>query len=415
MPQPLSQPQRVILVAVDLGEYDVEVSLDELQELASTAGAEVVGRLWQRRQEFDKASCIGAGRVAELREYAKNLEAQLVVFDHELGASQLRNLEREVGVPVIDRTMLILDIFAQRAVTSEGKLQVELAQQRYLLPRLAGLGESLSRLGGGIGTRGPGESKLESDRRHIRRRIQSLERKLAALSARRENMRARRKKTGQLIVAVVGYTNVGKSTLLNALTGAQVLSQDKLFATLDPTARALALPDGREVLLIDTVGFIRRLPHHLIEAFKSTLEVAATADLILNVCDITSPQSDEQLRVSRQLLLELGLRDTPILTVYNKCDRLAALPEVFGRDTVLISARTGMGFEDLLAAIARTLPPAQQQVRLLIPYESGALLAELRREGKVLSEEYTDAGTRVVALAPKRLLYKFEGMLIGES
>lgn len=414
MPQSLSQPQRAILVAVDLGEYDVEVSLDELQELASTAGAEVVGRLWQRRSEFDKATCIGAGRVAELREYVKNLEADLVVFDHELGASQLRNLEREVGIPVIDRTMLILDIFAQRAVTSEGKLQVELAQQRYLLPRLAGLGESLSRLGGGIGTRGPGESKLESDRRHIRRRIQSLERKLAALSARRENMRARRKKTGQLTVAVVGYTNVGKSTLLNALTGAQVLSQDKLFATLDPTARALALPDGRSVLLIDTVGFIRRLPHHLVEAFKSTLEVAATADLILNVCDITSPQSDEQLRVSRQLLGELGLGDTPVLTVYNKCDQLAALPDLFGRDTVLISARTGMGFDSLLSAIARTLPPAQQQVRLLIPYGSEALLAELRREGKVLDEEYTDVGSKVTALVPKRLLYKFEGMLVSE-
>jgi GTP-binding protein HflX len=283
-----ADPQRALLCAVDTGEFDAEVSLDELAELAATAGAQVVGRAVQKRAEYDAATLIGRGKLEEIAALCAQDAADLLLFDHELTASQLRNIEQVVQVPVVDRTMLILDIFAQRAHTAEGRLQVELAQLRYRLPRLAGLGGSLSRLGGGIGTRGPGETKLETDRRHIRGRIASLERQLDDLTRRREQQRARRKKEEVTTVAILGYTNVGKSTLLNTLTDAGVLAQDMLFATLDPTSRALLLPDGRQVLLIDTVGLVRRLPHHLVEAFKSTLEEAASADLILNVCDAAS-------------------------------------------------------------------------------------------------------------------------------
>ncbi|WP_343281934.1 GTPase HflX, partial [Ligaoa zhengdingensis] len=278
-------PQRALLVSVDAGEFDAETSLAELEELADTAGAEVVAKVCQRRPEYDTATLIGSGRLDEIRQFAGENEVDLLIFDHELTASQIRNISDATGVDVIDRTMLILDIFAQRARTSEGRVQVELAQLRYRLPRLGGQGHALSRLGGGIGTRGPGESKLESDRRHIRRRIQALEEQLAELERRRGRQRARRRKDGVPTVAIVGYTNVGKSTLLNALTDAGVLAEDKLFATLDPTARALTLPDGRTVMLVDTVGLVRRLPHHLVEAFHSTLEEAAEADLLLNVCD----------------------------------------------------------------------------------------------------------------------------------
>lgn len=407
-----NESQRAVLAAADLGEYDITVSLDELDELAQTAGAQVLGRLSQKREDIDKATCIGSGRLQELREYVSAMEANLVIFDHELTASQQRNIETVLQVPVVDRTTLILDIFAQRAVTSEGKLQVELAQQRYLLPRLMGLGTSLSRLGGGIGTRGPGETKLETDRRHIRRRIQALERQLADLKARREQTRRRRKKDGVTSVAIIGYTNVGKSTLLNTLTKAQVLAQDMLFATLDPTSRALELPDGRTVLLTDTVGLVRRLPHHLVEAFKSTLEEAANADLILNVCDISSSEVNEQIAVTEALLRELGAADIPVIIVYNKCDKISQLPAPFSKGTVLVSAKTGFGFDKLLTAIEKALSPSQKRLRLLIPYSHGALINEIIEGGRIFMQEYTESGTLLDALVDNKLLYKLENMIL---
>lgn len=399
--------QRALLVAVDTGEYDVEESLDELEELTRSAGADPVGRIIQRREAFDPATCIGAGRLQEMADFIKADGANLIIFDHELTASQLRNVEKACDCDVIDRTTLILDIFAQRATTSEGRLQVELAQQRYRLPRLAGLGTSLSRLGGGIGTRGPGETKLESDRRHIRSRINSLERQLEALAKRRELVHTRRKKDGAVTVAIVGYTNVGKSTLLNRLTNAGVLSENKLFATLDPTARALELPDGRTVVLVDTVGLVRRLPHHLVEAFKSTLEEAAQADLLLNVCDISSPEAEQHLRVTTQLLQELGADHIPVLTVLNKCDRLATPPLDLGRSSVLISAQTGYGIENLLQSICRLLPSTQQRLTLLLPYAQGGLENLIvEAGGKIFRREYTERGILLEALVDDKLLHR---------
>ena len=398
--------QLALLAAVDTGEYDVEESLDELEELAHSAGAEVVGRVTQRREAFDPATCIGAGRLQEMADFIEAEGANLIIFDHELTASQLRNIEKVCDCAVIDRTTLILDIFAQRATTSEGRLQVELAQQRYRLPRLAGLGTSLSRLGGGIGTRGPGETKLESDRRHIRSRINALERQLETLAKRRELVHTRRKKDGAVTVAIVGYTNVGKSTLLNRLTDAGVLSEDKLFATLDPTARALELPDGRTVVLVDTVGLVRRLPHHLVEAFKSTLEEAAQADLLLNVCDISSPEAEAHLQVTTQLLQDLGADHIPMLTVLNKCDRLSYEPLDLGRNSVLISAKTGYGIDNLLQSICRLLPPTQQRLTLLLPYAQGGLENRIvETGGKIFSREYTGEGILLDALVDSKELH----------
>ena len=298
----IERPERALLVSVDTGAFDAQASIDELEELAHTAGAEVLAKMVQKRDTPDAATFIGSGRIVEIKTFCRDHEADLLVFDSELTPSQQRNIEKLTDVRVIDRTMLILDIFAARARSSEGKLQVELAQLKYALPRLGGKGTELSRLGGGIGTRGPGESKLESDRRHIRRRIDALENQLEIVGRRRARLRERRNKNGVETVAIVGYTNAGKSTLMNTLTHAGVLAEDKLFATLDPTARALRLPDGRQVLLIDTVGLVRRLPHHLVDAFRSTLEEAARADVLLNLCDASSPEAAEHLRVTRELL-----------------------------------------------------------------------------------------------------------------
>lgn len=394
----IERPQRAALVALDTGEYDVEVSLAELEELANTAGAEVIVSVVQRRDAPDKATCIGAGRLKELADFCAENEVDLVIFDRELSGSQLRNIEDIVDVRVIDRTTLILDIFAQRAVSSEGKLQVELAQLRYRLPRLAGLGTELSRLGGGIGTRGPGETKLETDRRHIRRRITALEEELAELERKRQDLRRRRKKNGVLTAAIVGYTNVGKSTLLNTLTSAGVLAEDKLFATLDPTARAIKLPDGRTVVLIDTVGLIRRLPHMLVEAFHSTLEEAAGSDVILNLCDITSEESFEQLEVTKQLLSELGASDIPILTVCNKCDAVydEFPPPHDGR--VYISAKTGQGLDTMLAEMVKILRETTRRMTIVLPYTEAALAAQVRSEGKLLEERYTEDGLYLDAI-----------------
>ncbi len=400
-------PQRAVLVAVDTGAYDVEQSLDELEELARTAGAQVIARVSQARPAPDPATCIGSGRLKEVSQLVKTQECDLIIFDEDLTASQMRNIESAAGVAVVDRTTLILDIFAQRALSREGKLQVELAQQKYRLPRLMGLGASLSRLGGGIGTRGPGETQLETDRRHIRRRIAALQEQLRELERRRQQTRAHRKKSGAPCVAIVGYTNVGKSTLLNTLTGAGVLSEDKLFATLDPTARALRLPDGRQAILIDTVGLIRRLPHHLVEAFHSTLEEAAQADLILNVCDGSSADAPAQIAVTRQLLGELGAQDIPILTVFNKADRLDIVPES-GREGVWISAKNAWGLDKLLDAISQSLPDSQCRCRLLVPYDRAGVLATLRQDGQVFQEEYVPEGISIDILFEKKFLHLVE-------
>ena len=401
----LQEQQRAILVAVDTGEYDAAVSIDELGELSETAGAVVLGKVIQKRPCADKATCVGSGMLEGIKAQAAALEANLLIFDQELTASQLRNIERETDLAVVDRTTLILDIFAQRARSREGKLQVELAQQKYRLPRLMGQGAALSRLGGGIGTRGPGESKLESDRRHIRRRIESLERQLQDLERQRSLRRSRRKKDGIITAAIVGYTNAGKSTLLNAFTNAGVLAEDRLFATLDPTARALTLPDGRTVMLIDTVGLIRRLPHQLVEAFHSTLEEAADADLLLHVCDISSPEADSQIEVTRRLLDELGCAQTPTVTILNKCDRLENLPASPGGGRVFVSAKTGYGLDRLLEAVAQTLPQSQLRMRLLLPYDKVALAAKIRENGRIFSEEYVPDGLLIDALADRQITW----------
>jgi len=399
------QPVRTVLACVDTGEFDAEASLAELAELAATANAEVVGEVLQRKQSYDPATCMGAGRLEELKEQLDALEAELVIFDHELSGVQVRNIEQILDVRVIDRTTLILDIFAQRARTKEGKLQVELAQQKYRLPRLTGMGTALSRLGGGIGTRGPGETKLETDKRHIRKRISALEDELEQLKKHRDFSRSRRKKDGVLCAAIVGYTNVGKSTLLNALTDAGVLAENKLFATLDITSRSIELPDGRSVLLIDTVGLIRRLPHDLVEAFKSTLEEAASADIILNVQDLSSPEREEQAQVTEKLLNELGCEAIPKIQVLNKADA-ALYPDTVFEDsqTVMISAKERTGFDKLLRCITENLPETARRMTLLVPYDKTAFIGRIRAEGKVFAEEYQENGTLIDALVDVKLI-----------
>lgn len=396
--------ERALLVALDTGEYDTETSLAELGELTQTAGAEPAFTLTQKRPSPEAATCIGSGMAAEAAELIQREKLDLCIFDRELTPTQIRNLEELFGVRVIDRTMLILDIFAQRARSREGKLQVELAQLRYMLPRLSGRGTSLSRLGGGIGTRGPGETKLETDRRHIRRRIGSLKEQLADSEAARAITEKRRRKNGIITVALVGYTNAGKSTLMNRLTQAGVLAEDKLFATLDPTARAMKLPSGRSVMLIDTVGLIRRLPHHLVEAFKSTLEQAADADILLNICDASSPECGEHLRVTEDLLQSLGAGDSPVIPVMNKWDAVEdeeSVPRLAG--AVRISALSGEGIHQLLQAVEENMPEKTFDVDLLLPFSKSGLAARLRDEGAVLSEEYVAEGLRLTARVDQRL------------
>ena len=407
------EKEKALLVSVDTGEFDAEVSIDELEELAHTAGAEILGKLIQKRERPEAATFVGAGKLAEIIAFCSAQDVDLLIFDSELTPSQQRNLEKLTGVRVIDRTMLILDIFAARARTGEGKLQVELAQLKYSLPRLAGQGQSLSRLGGGIGTRGPGESKLESDRRHINRRIQKLEEQLRELEKRRDLLRRRRRKDGVQTVAIVGYTNAGKSTLMNALTKAGVLAEDKLFATLDPTSRALTLPDGRKVMLVDTVGLIRRLPHKLVEAFKSTLEEAAQASVILNVCDASDEHCSEHLEVTKKLLDELGCASTPVVSVMNKCDLVGNIYSMptFGK-TVLISALCERGFDELLAAIQKELPQTRKTASLLIPFKNGAAAARIRDEGVVHEEEYREDGLFMRATVEMSLLDEYKDWII---
>ena len=387
-------PERVMLISVDNGSFSAEESIEELSLLVSTAGGEAELELIQKLPEKNPATYVGSGRIAEIKKACEDNEIDLIVADDELSPAQLKNIEDITGVRVVDRTMLILDIFALHARTREGKLQVELAQLKYSLPFLTGRGKGMSRLGGGIGTRGPGESKLESDKRHIRRRINALEAELKQLEKRRNNMRSRRKKDGIISVAIVGYTNAGKSTLMNRLTSAGVLAEDKLFATLDPTARKLTLPNGQAVMLVDTVGLVRRLPHKLVEAFKSTLEEAKNADLILNVCDASSEECAEHLRITAELLSELECDSIPVISVMNKCD---LVPDIFDLPTigksVMISALNGQGVDDLLEEIQNTLPKNRTRVKLLIPFDKGGILAQIRADGVVHSEEFTSDGT----------------------
>ena len=393
------RPEQAFLVSVDTGEFDAEASMSELYELTESAGAQPVGAMIQKREKPDGATCIGSGRLEELKEVCQSQEIDLIIFDCELSPTQIRNLEFETEVRIIDRTMLILDIFASRARSREGKLQGELAQLKYLLPRLTGKGAAMSRLGGGIGTRGPGESKLETDRRHIRRRLESLREQLAQVEQHRNQLRRRREKEGIITAAIVGYTNAGKSTLMNTLTDAGVLAEDKLFATLDPTSRALKLPNGVSVMLIDTVGLVRRLPHHLVEAFHSTLEEAALADMILNVCDASSPEAQVHLEVTRKLLADLGCTGRPVIPVMNKCDLVPSLLDIpMIGNAVRISAKTGEGIGDLLAAVEENLPVSLRRVCLLLPFDQAGLVAQIRKDHVLYQEEYRPDGIFVSAL-----------------
>ena len=402
--------EKVILVGVSVEDTDdTEKSLDELEELAKTAGAVIVGRVIQNREMIHPGTYVGKGKIDEIKELLWETEATGIICDDELTPVQLGNLQDALDAKVMDRTLIILDIFAARASTNEGKIQVELAQLKYRQSRLTGLGKSLSRLGGGIGTRGPGEKKLEMDRRLIKGRIAQLNRELKDVKRHREVTREQRGRTRIPVVAIVGYTNAGKSTLLNKLTGAAVLSEDKLFATLDPTTRGLKLPSKQEVLFTDTVGFIRKLPHHLIEAFKSTLEEAKYADIILHVVDTSNPQMDEQMYIVYETLRNLGVEDKTVITAFNKQDREGA--ETILRDfkadyTVRISAKTGFGLEELLETIEKVLRECKIEIERTYDYSEAGKIQFIRKYGELLSEEYREEGIYVKAFVPKEIYGK---------
>ena len=398
--------EKVMLISTDS-----EDSLDELASLAETAGAMVITRVLQNRLRPDPATFIGSGKAEELALVCQTLEIDLAILDDELTGAQQRNLENILGVRVIDRTALILDIFAQRAQSAEGKLQVELAQMKYRLPRLTGMGTVLSRLGGGIGTRGPGETQLEVDRRRIRRRIDDLEGQLREIKKQRDLRRARREKTGQTTVALVGYTNAGKSTLLNALSGADVLVEDKLFATLDPVMRQVALPENRSCLVVDTVGFIRKLPHQLVQAFRSTLEEALYADLLVVVSDLSSPNYAQQRATVFEVLNDLGASDRPILEALNKADQAKITGMIEPADAILISAKNGDGLDALRAEISRRIAALRHRAELVVPYAKGGVLALIHGKGQVLEEEYLAEGTKVVCLLDAALYQRVRNML----
>ncbi len=383
-------------------------SLDELERLLETAGGVAVAKVLQVKSTFDARTCIGSGKVREIADLCHANDVSLVVFDFELSAGQIRNLEEDMeDIRVIDRSMLILDIFALHATSGEGKLQVELAQLKYTAPRLMGQGKDLSRQGGGIGSRGPGESKLESDRRHLKERIHALEQQLAEMEHTRGVMRRQRDKSGLKKIAIVGYTNAGKSTLLNALTDAGVLSENKLFATLDPTTRRLELPCGESVLLTDTVGFIRRLPHHLVEAFRSTLDEVRYADILMIVADVSDKELEAELAVTEEIIASLDAKDKPRILIYNKCDTVEGfLCADVREDAVAISAKKGLGIDLLLSKIEDVLHKQSRDYDLLFPYDAQARLNDLYRDYTVLSTEYGENGTRVRA----RLDEKGRGM-----
>ena len=398
--------EKFILVAVStFDEKETKSSLDELEELVYTAGAKSVGRLVQNRERIHAVTYLGKGKLEELKEMLLYMEADGVLCDDELSPAQLRNLERILDTKIVDRTMLILDIFAKRASTGEGKIQVELAQLKYAAVRLVGLRSSLSRLGGGIGTRGPGEKKIELDRRLIHNRISVLKEELREVKKQRDIRRKARK--DNFVIAIVGYTNAGKSTFLNKLTGADVLAEDKLFATLDPTTRKLKLPSGNEVLLTDTVGFIRKLPHHLIEAFKSTLEEAKYADLIVHMIDASNPEADTQMLIVYNTLRELGIEDKEVVSLYNKIDIMpedTILPRDFHAEhTLKISARTGEGLEEFKELVDKILRQQRIYLEKLIPYKDSAKLALIRKHGELELEDYREDGIYIKAMVPTNI------------
>ncbi len=399
--------ERVILVGVNTSDGDeARESLEELEELADTAGAVTVGKVIQNLPQIQQATYIGSGKIAEISNLIADTGATGIICDDELSPAQLKNLEEGLGTKVMDRTLLILDIFAARATTSEGKIQVELAQLKYRLARLVGLRSSLSRLGGGIGTRGPGEKKLEMDRRLIKDRIAQLNRELTEVKRHREVIRSKRSRDHISVAAIVGYTNAGKSTLLNKMTGAQVLEEDKLFATLDPTTRMLELESGQELLLTDTVGFIRKLPHHLIEAFRSTLEEAKYADMILHVVDASNPQMETQMAVVYETLQDLGVADKPVITAFNKQDKIEekeALRDFHADHTVEISAKTGEGLKELSKILEQVLKEKQILIERIYPYEEAGKIQQIRKFGQLLTEEYRQEGIYVKAYVPTEI------------
>ena len=422
MEEQLKKKERAVLAglsaaSMDEHERSTDVSMEELAALVETAGGEAVAMLIQSRPSPEPRSFIGEGKVQEMKQLIEDNDCDLAVFDNELSPSQMRVLSEDLGVKVLDRSGLILDIFAQRAQTREGQLQVELAQYKYLLPRLTGMWTHLVRqtASGGsspIGTRGPGETQLETDRRHIRRKIQKLEEELAAVRKVRSTQRRRREKNAMPVVALVGYTNAGKSTLLNCLTGSDIPANDRLFDTLDTTTRRLRIDESTEVLLSDTVGFIRKLPTHLIEAFKATLEELSFADVLLHVIDISNPEWEEQARVVNELIRQLGAEGTPCLRVFNKCDRyIGILPH--GEDVICISAKSGEGADRLVQKLSQLLDRGKKQVTLLLPYAAGGLLDSLNREAKVLRTEYTDNGIEVEAVVQPDLFGRVKQYIPG--
>lgn len=407
------EQERVILVGVQTREGDdTQDSLDELKDLVKTAGAETVGMMIQSREAIHPGYYVGTGKLEEIRMMAAAYDATDIVCDDELTPSQMNNLERELELKIMDRTMVILDIFAARARTSEGKIQVELAQLRYRASRLTGLGTSMSRLGGGIGTRGPGEKKLEMDRRLIKVRISQLKKDLEQVKRHRELLREGRSRENIMTAAIVGYTNAGKSTLLNTLTDADVLEEDKLFATLDPTTRVLELPGKQRLYLTDTVGFIRKLPHHLIETFKSTLEEAKYADFIIHVVDASNPQRDEQMYVVYETLKELGVQDKKVITLFNKQDKVTE-PEVlrdFRADYVLKTAvKTGQGLEELKEVLEKVITEDQIYLERVLGYQEAGQVQMIRKYGQLLSEEYTPEGIEIKARVPRTIYGKVGG------
>lgn len=396
--------EKFILVGVETGKDRMEESLTELEELLETAGGETLGRVIQNLETINKATYVGKGKVDEIRELAEELGADGIVCDDELSPAQLSNLKDELDIKVLDRTLVILDIFAAHAQTSEGKLQVELAQLKYRSSRLTGLGKNLSRLGGGIGTRGPGESKLESDRRAIRERVSQLRSEIEKVESSRETLRKHRMSDGIPVIAIVGYTNAGKSTFLNKITDAGILAEDKLFATLDPTTRNLKIPDGEEVLFTDTVGFISKLPHNLVDAFKSTLEEAKYADLILHVADASNPEVDEQMKVVYRTLEELKVTGKPVVTFLNKQDKLEEeriIKDIKADAVVKGSAKTGEGIDELLSKITEILREGKVLIDTVLSYADTSKISVIRKKGQLLSEEYEGEGIKVKAYVPK--------------